>query len=237
MRSLIVVVLALTVVAGCSKKPRPSAEFESASREFSQLYGEKLDDAFVDPRIEDIQARLERVPADSRDAQAAQALLARIRDGRQRMEANLAERERLTREAAQPSAYTGPVTGDAPTDAEPGRASDAGTPAQAAHPARGMTEAELTTRFGDCFVKGELLEITGRGPRATWDLRATDACKAAHPGFDAQFIVIEDGKILALAPRSGIQTRVTETTRTVYVDAGTRDAGVRPTQQPPDAGR
>lgn len=238
-RSLFVVLLALVAVSACAKKKQPSAEFESASRDFSKLYGEKLDDAFLDPQIEDIQARLERVPPESLDAQAAQALLTRIRDGRQRMAAQQAERERLTAEAAQPAPYTGPSREEQDRQAAEAASAaaakaDAGTPA--AHPVRGMTVTELTARFGDCFVKGEPLEITGRGPRETWNLSPTDACRAAHPGFDAQFLVIEDGKILALAPRSGIQTRVTETKRTIWVDAGTRDAGIPP---PPaaDAGR
>jgi len=77
----VVLLLALT---GCARK-EPSPEFTRASERFNKLYAKELDDAYVDPAIHEVEALLEKVPADSLDAQAAAQLLTRIRDNRSRL--------------------------------------------------------------------------------------------------------------------------------------------------------
>ena len=78
-------VVLLLVVTGCARK-EPSPEYTRASERFNKLYAKELDDAYVDPAIHEVEALLEKVPADSLDAQAAAQLLNRIRTNRARIE-------------------------------------------------------------------------------------------------------------------------------------------------------
>ncbi len=90
-----------------------------------------------------------------------------------------------------------------------------------------MALTELVARFGDCFSRGSPLEISGRGPRETFELVDTPACKQAHPGQVGEVVVIEDGKVLGFAAVNQIRTRED--------DGGTSPRP--PSSSPADAGR
>ncbi|RKG77046.1 hypothetical protein D7W79_16405, partial [Corallococcus exercitus] len=91
---------ALLFVSGCSRAPAPpSPEFEQASRRWTALYAQKLDEAYLDPSIGEIEAQLQRVPADSVDSAASQSLLQRIQQGRSRMQAAQDETRRAVASA------------------------------------------------------------------------------------------------------------------------------------------
>ncbi|MGQ0508952.1 MAG: hypothetical protein ACT4TC_26920, partial [Myxococcaceae bacterium] len=67
-------VLVLFTVTACPKKKTPSAEYEQAHTLFSQLFAQKMSDAFTDPQMAQVEELLTKVPADSIDAPAAAEL-------------------------------------------------------------------------------------------------------------------------------------------------------------------
>jgi hypothetical protein len=199
-----ILVLALLGAGGCTRQGPPSPEYQQAQAEFSALYGRHLEDAYLRPEMADLEAKLERVPADSQDANEARALLLRIRSGRERVMGQRAERAEMVRRAREPTPMGREERPEDPPPSPPRpppQAPDAG----AEQPVVGMPVAELTRRFGDCFLAGEALNVEGRGTRPTWKLRDSVFCSQRHPGFDQRVVVEEAGVILAIAERSQVQ--------------------------------
>ena len=75
----VILVSALIATLGCHRHKAASREFESANRLFVRVYAEKLEDAYVDPRMGQVEQLLNEVAVDSADYAAAQQLQARIR--------------------------------------------------------------------------------------------------------------------------------------------------------------
>lgn len=194
-------------LTGCQRQGPPSPEYLEASREFSALYGRHLEDAYLLPQMAPIEAKLEQVPPESEHANEAKALLQRIRSGRERVQGQRAEREELARRALEPppAGTFRPSTDEpeAPSKPPAKQAPDAGSE----QPVEGMPMAELTRRFGDCFLPGEPVTVEGRGERPTWKLRDTLFCRQQHPGFDERIVVEEAGAVLTIADRSQLQLR------------------------------
>ncbi|MFP2956578.1 hypothetical protein ACLEPN_01785 [Myxococcus sp. 1LA] len=113
------VLLTLAPTACRREPPAPSAEYEEAARRFRELYAQKLDDAYLDPQVGEIEAQLQRVPADSLDAAGARELLQRIKEGRQRMETAASERDEAVASAQElpPGFASAPSTEAAPPPA------------------------------------------------------------------------------------------------------------------------
>lgn len=203
---LVAVALALAPAA-CKKDPGPPSEaYGQAHQRFSKLYGQKLDQAYADPSIPEIEALLQQVPSDSMDAPAAAELLARIRDGRARLETQAKERQ-----AAIDSARTVPPTPSGgetyvppppppeppdagPPDAGTGKGPQAGTPA-----------SELVAGFNGCFRKGQQIQIEGRGFRDSWEMVDRLACRLEYPDVAEQVLIIEADKVLALLAKSDLK--------------------------------
>ncbi|WP_043393205.1 hypothetical protein [Archangium violaceum] len=223
---------ALLVVAApvaCRKPAQPSEAYTQAHTRFGKLYGEKGDDAFLDPALAEVESLLAQVPADSLDAPAAQELRTRIQAGKQQAAAHEKAREDAMAQAREPgpgSTGFGSDTGSsapAPSDSEPSDegsndgTEDAGTGTGV--PGVGTPEAQLAS--SGCFQKGEPLEVKGRGRRDRWELADRPACRQQYASLQDQALIIEEGKVLAQVPKSSIQA--------IPVDGGTG-----PT---PDAGR
>ncbi|MBX5482082.1 MAG: hypothetical protein IRZ16_09640 [Myxococcaceae bacterium] len=205
LRWLLLCVLLLGPI-GCRKEGEHSKAYAEATEEFNALYGRHVEDAYLMPEMAPIEQKLESVPESSADYARARELLKRIRSGRERVEAEKAAREHAIRDALQPAEGGRFVEEPAPPPA-PAGPPDAGAPE---HPAVGMDAAEIQKRWGDCFRPGTPLEVVGRGARETLELRDTLYCRQHHPGFDQQVVVIEGGKVLALAPRKDIKTERVE---------------------------
>lgn len=203
-----VLVLALGT-SGCRRGPAPpSPEYEQASRRWTSLYGQKLDSAYLDPATGEIEALLQRVPADSVDSAASQDLLRRIQEGRARMQAAAEEQQR-----AVASAQTVPTTdpsqtniprreeprAEAPVDAGPG---DAGMDG----PQVGTPASELVAGFRGCFRRSTPVTVEGRGMREGWELSDRASCRLEFPSHADTLVLIEDGRVLALLPRSAMRT-------------------------------
>lgn len=218
---------AFLVVAGCSRSPAPSSpDFEQASRRWTTLYAQKLDDAFLDPSIGEIEAQLQRVPADSVDSAAAQSLIQRIQEGRARMQAAREEQRRAV-QSARTLPTMDPSQTNIPRPAEPQAAEpvDAG-PGDAgviAGPQMGTPASELVAGFEGCFTRSTPITVEGRGMRDAWQLSDRTICQLGYPSFKESVLLIEDGRVLALLPKSAMRTvRRYEDGGTVPADNGGR---------------
>jgi hypothetical protein len=206
---------AVVALAACSKKGGPSPEYAQAREEFNTLYGRLLEDAYVSPEIRPIEAMLEHVPKQSEDHAPAQELLQRIRSSRERIQAEMAEREATVRgemRAGNQDFQFARAEEDAGTPRA--EATDAGAIEQ---PIAGMAVSELRGRFGMCFEPGMELEVSGRGNRPTFALRNMAVCRQRHPGFERRLVVAEGDRILFIADQKDVE-----------IVGG--DAGVPPTQ-------
>jgi hypothetical protein len=191
--------------AACSKKPGPPSDaYAQAQQRFSKLYGQKLDEAFVDPAMTRIEEQLHQVPADSVDAPAAQELLGRIQDGRARMEAQRKEQEAAIANAHAPLEVPG---GNEPeTQAPPPAPVDAGQPdaGQPKEPAAGTPASELASGYNGCFQKGQQINVEGRGFRDAWEMSERTSCRLEYPGSVGKVVIVEGDKVLAVLPKSSL---------------------------------
>ena len=213
--------LLLLLVVGCSRK-EPSPEYTRASERFNKLYAKELDDAYVDPAMREVEALLERVPADSLDFQAATQLLARIRENRTRIEQASKDRDRALAEARTAPTFSGqsvspppaPLPAAGPRSPAP---PDAGAPMA---PSAGMTTREFNRLFGDCFEPAGPVEVTGRGTRDSFTMVDSYRCRTAMPGM-ANSVVLADGQtVLGVVPKTALQRVLLDGGTPAVPDAG-----------------
>src|SRR5262249_32792866 len=116
----LILVFALIGSLGCHRQKAPSQEFASANRLFVRVYAEKLEDAYLDPRMAQVEQLLNEVAAESADYAAAQELLGRIRTGREKAQAELNARRAAVGLASTPVQMTsGPTSNPRPPATEP----------------------------------------------------------------------------------------------------------------------
>lgn len=206
---LTAVALALTPAA-CKKEPGPPSEaYAQAHQHFIKLYGQKLDGAYADPAMSEIESQLQSVPADSVDAPAAKELLSRIQSGRARLEAQQQEREEAIESArtvpSMPSTDR-PVAAQ-PSEPAPAEAPDAGQPdaGGTGGPGPGTPASELVAGFQGCFRKGESIKIENRGFRDSWEMVDRLACRLEYPGLVDQVLIIEGDAVLAVLAKSDLK--------------------------------
>jgi hypothetical protein len=215
-------VVLLLVLTGCARK-EPSPEFTRASERFNKLYAKELDDAYVDPAIHEVEALLEKVPADSLDAQAAAQLLKRIRDNRSRIEQAAKDREKALADARTAPTFSGPSVSPPPappqTARPPSPAVDAGPPSA---PTAGMPMREFNRLFGDCFEQAGPVEVNGRGPRDSYAMIDSDRCRRAMPGLANSVVLADSENVMGIVPKSALRRTLPD--------------GGAPPPAPPDAG-
>jgi hypothetical protein len=221
---LVSTVLIVLALSACRKElGEPSADYDEARQRFSKLYGQKLDEAFIDPEMDAIEALLQRVPADSMDAQSAKELEQRIKNGRARM-----EKVRQEREAAMASARQGDFVPPSPSSTPPPEpppapqeTKDGGPPSSG--PVVGSPASELVAGYLGCFQRSSPITVKDRGQREAWEMTADRArCSQVFPSFVGQVVLIEDGKVLTVLAKSSVQ-----------VTYQTADAGPAPGGTPP----
>ncbi|MEN9798023.1 MAG: hypothetical protein RL653_1719 [Pseudomonadota bacterium] len=222
-RAVVAAVLATLIASGCRKPAKPSPEYTAAQARFVALYGEKLDDAYGLPEMDELLAQLGRVPPDSLDARAAADLSRRIREGRTKLQAEEAALKKAAEAALSPQpAAQGPgrkvLAGAGGGAAEPeGEIPDAGTEGP---PQPGMTSQEFDQKFGTCFSYGNQVKVAGKGLVESRLLNDRLQCQKRLPGFDKQAVLFENGKVLAVVDRAQYEAASPKAT-VVKVDAGT----------------
>lgn len=209
----LLVVSGLAATAGCRRQKLPSQEFAAANRLFVRIYGEKLEEAFVDPRMAQVEQLLNEVGVGSADYSAAQELLNRIQAGRQKAQAELNARRELLRAASAPVQMTSRWTPSPPVDAGVAEARDAGH-----EPTDGMALGDFTHEFSDCFTPWKQVQLTeggvNRGMVDTWELKNIANCRDRHPGFQDRLVVTDPKKVVMVVNKSMLEVH--------QVDAGAR---------------
>jgi hypothetical protein len=200
---------ALIALGSCSKRGKPSAEFTQAHAMFARIYGEKLDEAFDDSRMEMVEQLLAKVPADSSDAAAAHELSQRITAGRAQAQAEAKKRSEALAAArtpvqVPPSSF--PRT--SPTEMDAGAPTvDAGPPL---NPSPGMPYAQFIELFSGCFRQRNSILVEGRGMREAWELKDIANCRDRHPGFEDMIVIIDENLILTTVRKDSIKMVVAD---------------------------
>jgi hypothetical protein len=208
MRQRLAVPVALAAALACQKTPGPpSAEYAQARTRHLALVARFADDADARPEMDEVLALLERVPAESVDAPAAQELASRIADGRRRLAAEQAERERRIA-AAGPAQWAPsggvPAAGGAP----PGE--------QRPAIALGMKLEDFRAAHGECFEPGSPIQIEipeGDGglaarPGEAFGLKGDPACREKYPGQVGRVAIFSQGALVALRPAGELKEKV-----------------------------
>lgn len=196
------VCVALTFCA-CFNKPQPSEQYAQAHQLFTKLYAAKLDDAFGDPAMAQVDALLRQVSEDSADWRAAKELARRISEGRKRLEEAQAARQVASAQASAPVPYQR-MTPDAPARAAPAAQLDAGSSQPAPH----MALSEFTSRFSGCFQQGEKITVVGKGMFDTWELKDIANCRDRHPGFERLYVLTDSNEVFLTVAKNLVTYQV-----------------------------
>jgi len=184
-------VVALTL-AGCRRNTGPDESYQQAAAIYQQLYSTQLDDAYGDPRMDEVVSLLHKVDPRSVDAQPAQAMLGTIQRGREELARQRAEREKMAAAAAQSA--TSSAGHIDPEQVLAAANTDAGQPQDPFGP--GGSVAELNKQSGGCLQDSEPFSEQGTGVTGTvYRMSPTDACKGKLPGLVGQIVLVVNGKI------------------------------------------
>lgn len=195
--SLFVVLGACVVLSlGCQKSSGPSPEYQEAFERYLALRSAQQEQAFLDPQMEQVLAKLSQVDPKSTDAEAAQALAADIREGQARAQAHQEELRRLGQAGRAPIVVPSGPAEEADEEAAPtGENPVAAVP----EPAYGMTVAQLREQFSRCFQPGEPIYVPEKGLRDIWVLKDLGVCRELHPRYTTQVVLLEEGKVWGTA--------------------------------------
>ncbi len=177
--------------AACHRSSGPDENYQQAAANYQQLYATELDDAYGDPRMDEVVALLRKVNSRSDDAAAAQTLLGTIERGRQALAKERADREKMAAAAAQSAA---PVVNIDPSRFAAAQEPDAG---QTQDPyGSGAPVAELNKQSGGCLVENEPFTEQGTGVGGTvYRVAPSDTCRSKLPGMVGQVVLVVNGKI------------------------------------------
>ncbi len=195
--------VAVLMACGCTKKPQPSEQYAQAHQLFSKLYAAKLDDAFGDPAMAQVDALLRQVADDSSDWRAAKELARRIEEGRKQLKQGEAARESAAAQASAPVPYQR-MTPAAPASSAAAAAADAG----ASQPSPHMALAEFTARFSGCFQTGEAINVVGKGKFDSWELKDIANCRDRHPGFDQLYVLTDASEVFMTVAKNLVHYEV-----------------------------
>lgn len=188
-RCALILTLAVAI-AGCRQKG-PDANYQKASQLFQQLYATELDDAYGDPKMDEVVALLKQVDPHSIDTEPASQMLGSIERGRVALAKERAEREKLTAAAT----TTSPVSAIDPSQVIAASTPDAGPPPDPF--GAGASIAEINRTTGGCLDPGEpFTEQTTNATGTIYRLaRASSVCADKLPGFVGQAVLVVDGRI------------------------------------------
>lgn len=237
-RRAALILLAVLAAAGCRRGAGPpDANYEKASQLYQQLYAAQLDDAYGDPKMNDVVALLHKVDSGSVDAQAAQTMLDAIQHGREELAKSQAAAERR---AAAAQAAAPPQVQIDPSQVLAAGAPDAGPPQDPYGP--GASVADINAATGGCLTGYEPFNEQGTGVSGTvYRVVPGQTCAAKLPGFVGQAVLVVNGNIY----RRMVDPAPPAAQAPSVPDAGPADAGApsqqarapaRPPAPAPDAG-
>jgi len=190
---------ALALALSCARwSGPPDPNFAKARDLYQQLYAAELDEAYGHPKMDEVVSLLQTVHKRSVDAPSAQALLHAIEHGREELAKIHAEREKLSKAAAEVVATRSNI--------DPTRVlqqPDAGPPQDPYGPAASI--AQINGESGGCLVAGESFRegVTNR-TGTVYRLAPNPVCKDKLPGFVGQAVMVSEGKIYRRIPESEV---------------------------------
>lgn len=219
--------LSILALAGCRRMTGPDDNYQQASSLYSRLYATQLDDAYGDPKMDEVVALLRKVDPRSVDAEGAQRLLGTIQRGKEQLAKERAEREKAT---AGLQGATVPSSNIDPSKFIAASEPDAGPPEDPFAP--GAPVSELNKQFGGCLVDNEPFNEQGTGVTGTvYRVAPSDACRSKLPGLGGQVVLVSNGKIY----RRMADPRPPAPASAPDAGAAAQAASAKPAQKP-DAG-
>jgi len=204
MRTAHAFALAAALALAACPRPQPSPEYQQARERLQAATARSPLDPYGQPEMDEILALLERVPRDSLDAEAAQALRRRILEERQLQAEQAARRKELLEAAERPTPAPAPL----PAGGGPALSAAA---APEAGPVPGLAVGTALSTFqashGDCFERRGPARVGDR-PADAWALRDDPACAQAHPGAAGRLVLFAEGKLLEV--RGAAEARTVE---------------------------
>jgi hypothetical protein len=207
----------LAFAASCARySGPPDPGFAKAHDLYQQLYVSELDEAYGDPRMDDVVSLLLNVHKRSVDSPSAQALLHAIEHGREELAKAHVEREKLQKAAEEIVAASTTTIDPSRVLAQP----DAGPVQDPYGP--GASIAQINKDSGGCLVSSEPFHETGTNHTGTlYRMAPNPVCRDKLPGFVGQVVMVSDGKMYrrvmesdvpkpaqpAGAPDGGVATR------------------------------
>ena len=206
---------ALALAAACARySGAPDPNFAKARELYQQLYATQLDEAYGDPRMDEVVSLLQGVHRRSVDAPSALALLHAIENGRAELAKIHAEREKLSQAAAAEVAAQRTTIDPAHVLEEP----DAGPIQDPYGP--GASISQINKDTGGCLVSAEPFHELGTNKTGTlYRLAPNPACKDRLPGFVGQVVMMSEGQMYRRIPESQVPRPA------AAADAGVADGG------------
>jgi hypothetical protein len=193
-RRAALLITAVLALAGCRRQTGPDANYEKASQIYQELYASELDDAYGDPKMDEVVILLKKVEPRSIDAATADALLGTIQRGREALAKQRAEREKLGA-ALEASAAKAIVNLD-PERILAASAPDAGAGAVQDPYGTGASVADINAQSGGCLnawepFKEQVTNVSG----TVYRLVPGPVCAGKVPGFVGMAVLVVNGKI------------------------------------------
>lgn len=226
MRGACILLLTVAALAGCRRKAaEPSADYERAAVLYQQLYASQLDDAYGDPKMEEVAAGLRKVDPRSADAPAARDLLGIIERGRDEFAKSRERRRQMEAVSAADLKKTSNI------DPQAILASHASPDAGQQDPTGpGASIADLNRETGGCLIAYQPFREQGTGTTGQlYKLAPSSPCREKLPGFVGQAALVVDGKIYRRIPEP--EAAPAGGAKDAGPDGGVADAGERPTQK------
>ncbi len=192
-------------LAGCKKSPQPSIEYLKAKGDYDVLVAREGDDAYFSFDMGQIEALLNKVPANSLDTAAAAALLQEIDARRKEIQAEREQREKAAAEANKPAVFDSdsrPTASPRPVEVPVAAAP------KNAMPKVGMTVSEFESQFGGCFSSGPQISMADTQEKVgTYVMKDITNCRERHPDLKETMVLVKDSKVMSMASRKEMKKR------------------------------
>ena len=206
-RALMVLSLAL-LATGC-RKPLPSPDFIEASNRYTDLVAVQSDAAYATGEMDAVVAQLTRVSEKSSDYASAHTLLDTIAKERTRVAAATAANEKLLHPKVPPPNF--PAFARQPEAEAVVVAAPVKPPDDPFAVVVGAAWPPLEQKFFGCFSSRGAITLTtadGGNPKETEGFELVDDanCRTRVPALATSVAMIQDGKVLSIAPKSAVVT-------------------------------